>query len=114
MFKKVDKCQNDTFHTDYSQCDKCEGNYRCLNQDKTKCNLISNLELYYYIDDQPADNDCMELCTKTYDQKRINCTNKKCTLCMELIYSSLNLSIHHLSHFTGQHHYQVSEYLSQK
>ena len=81
--KKVDKCQNDTFHTDYSQCDRCEGNYRCLNQDKTKCNLISNLELYYYIDDQPADNDCMELCTKTYDQKCINCTNKKCTLCID-------------------------------
>lgn len=81
--KKVDKCQNDTFKTNYSQCDQCEGNYRCLNKDKTKCNLISNLDLYYYIDDQPADNDCMELCNKTYDQKCINCTNKKCTLCID-------------------------------
>ena len=81
--EKVEHCQNDTFKSNYSQCDKCEGNYRCLNKDKTKCNLISNLELYYYIDDRPADNDCMELCTKTYDSKCINCTNTQCRHCID-------------------------------
>ena len=79
--EKIDKCQNDTFYTNYSQCDRCEGNYRCLNQDKTKCNLISNLEIYYYLNYEK--DDCMELCTKTYDSKCINCTNKTCTLCID-------------------------------
>ena len=81
--EKVEHCQNDTFKTNYSKCDRCEGNYRCLNKDKTKCNLISNLDLYYYIDDQPADNDCMEQCTKTYDSKCINCTNIQCRHCID-------------------------------
>ena len=80
--KKVEHCQNDTFRSNYSQCDKCEGDYRCLNKTKTRCNYISNLEFYYYIDDL-NDNDCMELCNKTYDSKCKNCTNLKCTHCID-------------------------------
>ena len=80
--KKVDFCQNDTIRSNYSQCDKCEGNYRCLNKTKTKCNYISNLELYFYIDDSD-DNDCMELCTTKYDSKCKNCTNQICSYCID-------------------------------
>ena len=61
----------------FPQCDKCEGNYRCLNKTKTKCNLISNLKMYYYIDDSD------ELCTKIYDPKCINCTNRNCSFCID-------------------------------
>lgn len=33
--EKVEHCQNDTSKSNYSQCDKCEGKYLCLNKDKT-------------------------------------------------------------------------------
>jgi hypothetical protein len=92
--KKVDFCQNDTIRSNYSQCDKCEGNYRCLNKTKTKCNYISNLELYFYIDDSD-DNDCMELCTTKYDSKCKNCTNQICSYCIDsyFVYNNIILDL---------------------
>ena len=79
--KKIENCLNDTINSNISKCDKCRDNYRCLNNDKTKCNYISNLNIYYYIDEH-IDNDCMKLCSETYDKKCINCTNIKCENCI--------------------------------
>lgn len=107
--KKVDNCLNDTINTEIPQCDKCRDNYRCLNSDKTKCNYISNLDIYYYINDH-IDNDCMELCNKRYDIKCINCTKEKCDNCINgfFVYNN-NICVESLENCTLHYYNETTK-----
>ena len=79
---KVKHCLKDNINSNISECNQCEGDYRCLKENKAKCNLITNLESYYYIHEPHEDDDCMEECSLTYNEKCIKCNNTDCQKCI--------------------------------
>lgn len=104
----IDHCLIHDNNTNISQCNKCEDNYRCLNNNKTKCNYISNTSIYYYINDH-IDNDCMALCSEKYDKKCIKCNYSICEDCIENYFAHesgecveklLNCSKHYYNNIT--------------
>ena len=74
-------CEDLNLESPSPECIKCEGNYRCLNRDQTKCVQVDNLDSYYYVDDNRNTNDCMEKCSKTYNEKCNKCTRDECLNC---------------------------------
>ena len=82
--KKIEFCEIDSFDSDTAQCDKCKDNRRCLNKNKEKCEIVDNLDNFYYINDLTLKrNDCMEKCTETYNSNCIKCNYSQCIECIE-------------------------------
>ena len=79
----IKNCKTHDLASETIKCKKCEGNYRCLNNDQSKCIEVDNLDSYYYVDDNRDSNDCMRKCSEEYSEQCIKCTNKKCENCTE-------------------------------
>ena len=87
----ISHCKNHNLLYETPICIECEGKYRCLNNDQTKCiEITDNLDSYYYLDDERDKNDCMEKCSNKYNEKCIKCTRDECLNCEEnyLLYNN--------------------------
>jgi hypothetical protein len=88
--KKVEHCDIDNKASNRSECNKCIDTstvkYRCLNHNKSICNLIpvQDLEnsLYFKVDYGDDTNDCVKKCSDEYDPKCYDCTHQKCLNCI--------------------------------
>ena len=79
----IKNCETYDLTSETIKCIKCVDNYRCLNNDQSKCIEVDNLDSYYYVDNNRDSNDCMRKCSEEYSEQCIKCTNKKCENCTE-------------------------------
>ena len=72
----IKKCKTHDLTSEIIKCKKCVDNYRCLNNDQSKCIEVDNLDSYYYVD-LSGDRDCyekLEHCIKhSFDGNKISC-----------------------------------------
>ena len=107
--KKVEHCETDNKASARSECNKCEDNtvkYRCLNNDKSICNLIPDINLYFKVDTDP-NNDCVKKCSDEYDERCNNCTPQKCLNCTDNFFVFNNRCIEGREH-CEKHYYNVN------
>ena len=107
--KKVEHCEIDNKASDRSECNKCEDNtvkYRCLNQNKSVCNLIPDINLYFKVDTDP-NNDCVKKCSDEFDPKCNNCTRQACLNCTDNYFVFQNKCIEGIEHCEN-HYYNLN------
>ena len=109
--KGIEHCETHNRQSSEPICIKCEGNYRCLNKDQSKCVLIDNIDSYFYVDNNRDDNDCMDKCVNRYDKRCKNCSNETCLEC-EGNYFVYNKSdcIEKLEHCINHFYNKITKY----
>ena len=77
--KNITHCLEQREDVDYSECSKCENDFNCIGVQKSECIKVDNMKYYHPI----VNSNCIERCSKTYDNC-LECNNEqKCTKCNE-------------------------------
>ena len=79
----IQHCYKHDLDTNPPECIQCENNYSCLNDNRKICESINDVDLYYFVDNNRATNDCRKLCSSKYGEKCKNCTKDKCLNCYD-------------------------------
>ena len=84
--ENVTFCKEHYLPSNTSNCYECIDNYACLGKDRSKCNKIENISIYYY-----KDNRCVEKCYDLIDHCW-NCTKDECYNCDDhyFVYNKTN------------------------
>ena len=79
-------CETHNLTINTPDCIKCIDNYACLGENRTKCNKIENISIYYY-----KENHCVEKCYDFIDHCW-NCTKDECYNCDDhyFVYNKTN------------------------
>ena len=73
--ENITNCRIHNTSSDTPECDECIEDHACLGVDKTKCNYIHNISIYYH-----KENKCVEKCSD-YIEHCWNCTKDECYNC---------------------------------
>jgi len=73
--EKIKNCKIHFNNSDTPKCDECIEDHACLGEDRTKCNYIHNISIYYH-----KDNKCVEKCSD-HIEHCWNCTIDECYNC---------------------------------
>ena len=73
--ENITNCRIHNTSSDTPECDECIEDHACLGVDKTKCNYIHNISIYYH-----KENKCVEKCSD-HIEHCWNCTIDECYNC---------------------------------
>ena len=77
-----------------------------MNQNKSVCNLIPDINLYFKVDTDP-NNDCVKKCSDEFDPKCNNCTRQACLNCTDNYFVFQNKCIEGIEHCEN-HYYNLN------